>query len=210
MTVSFQSLTCPVALPEAVLTPPQRTPILTPGPEARVLTDAGPQFHQHVLAAQLGEQLKQAAHRGPRASLPVVQQLARGVSVRLQMPDLQVLEAHLLRQRGPIGRHLRPHVQEQRQAAPHSHVESSQGQGGRRADRGRGLRAGDFCSHGGIPRSLSAVGSRRLSALPPSFTATPAPAPGPAPPVSVSEKRRPALQSGAPAAVGDGNRRPAV
>uniref|UniRef100_A0A8C8X592 Uncharacterized protein n=1 Tax=Panthera leo TaxID=9689 RepID=A0A8C8X592_PANLE len=165
--------------------------LVPPGmrPGTRVLTDAGPQFHQHVIAAQLGEQLQQTAHRGSRASLPVVQELAHGVGMRLQLPDLQVLEAHLLSQRRPVGRHLRPHVQEQRQAA----------QGGRRGDGGRGPRAGASGGHGGLPRSLSAVESRSRSALPPSFTATPAP--GPAPRVSVSEKRRPALQSGALALV---------
>uniref|UniRef100_A0A8C7CA39 Uncharacterized protein n=1 Tax=Neovison vison TaxID=452646 RepID=A0A8C7CA39_NEOVI len=155
---------------------------MTPTGSARLLTDAGPQFHQHIFSAQLGEQLKQTAHRGPRASLPVVQQLAHGVSVHLQMPDLQVLEAHLLRQRCPIRRNLRPH-----------------GQGGHGADPGRGLRGGDFCGHGGIPRSLRVVESRSLSELPPSFTATPAS--GPAPRVSVSEKHRPALESGTLAAV---------
>uniref|UniRef100_A0A2K6S0L8 Uncharacterized protein n=1 Tax=Saimiri boliviensis boliviensis TaxID=39432 RepID=A0A2K6S0L8_SAIBB len=152
-----------------------------------VLTNAGSQLQQHIVAAQLGEQLQQSAYRGTGASLPGVQQPARGVGVRLQLPDLQVLKVHLLRQHSPVGRHLRPHVQEQRQAAPHSHVESSQGQGGCGGDRGHRPRAGTFCSHGGLSWR-----SRCLPALPLSPTA-------PAPPrgLSLSEKRRPALQSGA-------------
>uniref|UniRef100_A0A2K5CGL9 Uncharacterized protein n=1 Tax=Aotus nancymaae TaxID=37293 RepID=A0A2K5CGL9_AOTNA len=175
---------------------PRKVSLLTPqvrGQEGDVLTNAGSQLQQHVVAAQLGEQLQQSAYRGTGASLPGVQQLARGVGVRFQLPDLQVLKAHLLRQHGPVGRHLRPHVQEQRQAAPHSHVESSQGQGGCGEDRGHRPRAGTFCSHGGLSWSCGADGSRCLPALPLSPTA-------PAPPrgLSLSEKHRPALQSGAP------------
>ncbi|NP_001267375.1 uncharacterized protein LOC101058262 [Pan troglodytes] len=175
---------------------PRKVSLLTPqvrSQEGDVLTNAGSQLQQHVVAAQLGKQLRQSAYRGARASLPGVQQPASGVRVCLQLPDLQVLKVHLLRQRGPVGRHLCPHVQEQRQAAPHSHVESSQGKGGCGGDRGRRPRGGTSCSHGGRSWSLSAVGSHCLPALPLSPTA-------PAPPrrLSLSEKRRPALQSGAP------------
>uniref|UniRef100_A0A2K6ANE2 Uncharacterized protein n=1 Tax=Macaca nemestrina TaxID=9545 RepID=A0A2K6ANE2_MACNE len=150
---------------------PRKVSLLTPqvrGQEGDVLTNAGSQLQQHVVAAQLGKQLQQSAYRGARASLPGVQQPASGVGVRLQLPDLQVLKVHLLRQRGPVGRHLCPH------AAPHSHVESSQGKGGCGGDRGRRLSAGTSCSHGGLSWSLGAVGSHCLP------------------------KRRPALQSGAP------------
>uniref|UniRef100_A0A8C6G1J1 Uncharacterized protein n=1 Tax=Moschus moschiferus TaxID=68415 RepID=A0A8C6G1J1_MOSMO len=151
-----------------------------PSPEGRkrgFLTDAGSQFHQHVVAAELGEQLEQAAHRGSRTSLPVVQQPARGVGVLLQLLDLQVLEVHRLRQHGPVGRHRRPRTRTGR---------------GARTPR-RGLRRPWRATPGAAARASRVVGRRFLLPLRP-----PRP-PGPAPPVSLSEKRRPAPQSGAPA-----------
>uniref|UniRef100_A0A2K5ZKT8 Uncharacterized protein n=1 Tax=Mandrillus leucophaeus TaxID=9568 RepID=A0A2K5ZKT8_MANLE len=140
---------------------PRKVSLLTPqvrGQEGDVLTNAGSQLQQHVVAAQLGKQLQQSAYRGARASLPGVQQPASGVGVRLQLPDLQVLKVHLLRQRGPVGRHLCPH--------PWRAVLE--------------------------PRR----GRVALSASASSFSYDTRPAPPRR--LSLSEKRRPALQSGAP------------
>uniref|UniRef100_A0A8D1Q761 Uncharacterized protein n=1 Tax=Sus scrofa TaxID=9823 RepID=A0A8D1Q761_PIG len=157
--------------------PPPSTP-------ENVLTNAGPQFHQHVVAAQLGKQLEQAAHRGARASLPVVQQAARGVGMRLQPPDLQVLEVHLLRQPSPVRSHLRPHDMEGVGGAD-SAPEPPSAMAGRR---------------GASALSSRLVGLCFLLPIKP-----PRP-PGPAPPVSLSEKRHPALQSGAQQMCGGGGR----
>uniref|UniRef100_A0A8C3I021 Uncharacterized protein n=1 Tax=Chrysemys picta bellii TaxID=8478 RepID=A0A8C3I021_CHRPI len=74
-------------------------------PQRPALTDAAAQVGQDVVAAQGPQQRQQAAHGGAAgaAALPVLQQAAGGVGLRLQVLDLQVLVAQLLGQRRPVG-----------------------------------------------------------------------------------------------------------
>uniref|UniRef100_A0A669QJD1 Uncharacterized protein n=1 Tax=Phasianus colchicus TaxID=9054 RepID=A0A669QJD1_PHACC len=139
-------------------------------PSVPVLTHAAGQLQQHVVAAQLPQELQQLTHGGSAgtAALPLVQQRGRGIGQRLQPPDLQVVAAQLLRQRRPVGCGRRPRVEVKAEAAPHAVVEGHHGHGVqiRRLGAGSGARAHGYRGHGRAALATSPGAALSLPASP--------------------------------------------